>query len=122
MRDIEKLTKNFNKNEFDCKCGCGLNNINLYLVELLQDVRDAIKKPLIITSGCRCKKHNDAIGGVPFSEHTIGLAVDIKCDNLNERYIILPEILKRFNRIGIDKKFIHVGVDKFKDKNIIWVY
>lgn len=70
--------KHFNKSEFTCKCGCGLNNINLNLVNVLERIREHFGgNPVNITSGCRCSKHNKSVGGVQGSRHVLGKAVDI---------------------------------------------
>lgn len=67
----------FSKDEFTCKCGCGLNNIDKRLVQILEDIRYYFGgKPIIITSGTRCDKHNAEVGGVQGSRHLIGKAVD----------------------------------------------
>ena len=76
-----KLTKNFNKSEFDCRCGCDmpkkvLSNIINLAVEL-QTVRDVSNESIIVNSGYRCKSHNKAIGGVKNSQHVLGKAADI---------------------------------------------
>lgn len=68
--------KNFKKSEFTCNCGCGLNNINLQLVRILDQIRDDFNSPLIITSGCRCKSWNAKVGGVQGSKHVLGKAAD----------------------------------------------
>lgn len=70
--------KHFSKSEFTCKCGCGLNNINLNLVNVLEKIREHFgENPVNITSGCRCSKHNKAVGGVQGSRHVLGKAADI---------------------------------------------
>ena len=33
-----------------------------------------------VTSGWRCAKHNDFVGGVATSKHLVGAAVDLWCD------------------------------------------
>lgn len=68
--------KHFKKSEFTCKCGCGLNNIDLTLVKVLDQIRDDFNSPLIITSGCRCKSWNAKKGGVQGSRHVLGKAAD----------------------------------------------
>lgn len=68
--------KHFKKNEFDCKCGCKLNNIDINLVYVLEKIRNNYGKPLIITSGCRCKKNNTLVGGIKTSKHLYGKAAD----------------------------------------------
>ena len=69
--------RHFRKSEFTCKCGCGLNNIDLKLVEILDNIREHFGKPVIVTSGCRCSTHNKRVGGVQGSRHVLGKASDI---------------------------------------------
>lgn len=76
-----KLTKNFSKSEFDCKCGCKmpdniLNNVK-ELAYHLQRLRDKFDAPIKINSAYRCESHNKSIGGSKNSQHKLGLAVDI---------------------------------------------
>ena len=67
----------FKKDEFTCKCGCGLNNMNLKLVIIADRVREHFGKPAIVTSGSRCEKHNKEVGGVSNSRHLQGKAIDM---------------------------------------------
>lgn len=69
--------KHFKKSEFACKCGCGLNNINLEVVKVADKIRDYYEKPCIVNSGSRCVKHNKKVGGVSNSRHLQGKAIDI---------------------------------------------
>ena len=69
--------KYFKKDEFTCKCGCGLNNINLKLVQILDEIRERLGCPVIVTSGTRCQRHNREVGGVADSRHVRGKASDI---------------------------------------------
>lgn len=69
--------KHFKKTEFTCKCGCGLNNIDLKLVKVLEEIRNHFGQPCTVTSGCRCKTHNARVGGVQGSRHVVGKAADI---------------------------------------------
>ena len=75
------LTKNFNKREFDCKCGCEMPSSVFYEIEdlanELQTIRDHFKAPIQINSAYRCPSHNKAIGGVSNSQHVLGKASDI---------------------------------------------
>lgn len=67
----------FERNEFACKCGCGFDNINLKLPQILENIRSHFGgRPVIITSGCRCANHNAEVGGVQGSRHVLGKAVD----------------------------------------------
>lgn len=51
-----------------------------WIMTRLDKIREAWGKPIIITSGYRCEKLNQAVGGVTTSYHQLGLAVDIKWD------------------------------------------
>lgn len=76
--------KHFKQSEFSCKCGCGFDDIDLSIVSILEQIRSYFgDHPVYITSGCRCKKHNDKVGGVKGSKHVIGKAVDFYVDTIN---------------------------------------
>ena len=53
-----------------------LNNIDINLVKILDSIRIHYNNPIIITSGCRCKKNNSLVGGVSNSKHLYGKAAD----------------------------------------------
>lgn len=113
----------FNKSEFACKCGCGLDNINSMLVEELNIARAIADTPFVITSGCRCEMHNKNVGGLAGSAHTKGLAVDIRTNDSRERFKILQALmLCKFERIGINRHFIHVDIDETKPFDVAWMY
>lgn len=61
--------KHFKLSEFKCHCGCGETRIDIRLVKILDEIRDYYEKPLIITSGVRCPKHNKEVGGSSTSWH-----------------------------------------------------
>ena len=78
---IKELTKS------DTAIRRGISNIpnkqqenNLYnLVEnILDPLREKYGKPIIVTSGFRCKKLNRILGGSKTSQHQTGEAVDIR--------------------------------------------
>jgi hypothetical protein len=47
---------------------------------VLQPLRDAMREPIKIGSGYRCTRLNQAVGGVPNSQHTKGQAADLCID------------------------------------------
>lgn len=73
---------NFSRKEFICKCGgkhCAGDTAEPgeNLVRGLQKLRNATNgRPVIISSGIRCPKHNAAVGGVYNSHHLEGTAAD----------------------------------------------
>lgn len=121
------MAKYFQPREFECKCGCGLNNMDPKLVALLDIIREHAGPPpgtpLLITSGCRCRAHNKAEGGSPTSSHLTGHAVDIRAYSDATRFkIIASALLHGVNRIGIARTYIHLDNDPTKTPNVMWVY
>ena len=113
--------KYFKKDEFDCKCGCGLNYVDKNSVSRLDTARILAGVPFVLNSACRCIAHNKKVKGSETSSHLKGFAFDIAVDNTSHRFIILTSLLKvGFKRIGIYKNFIHVDGDLTKSQNVIW--
>ena len=120
-KDWEKV-KYFKKAEFACPC-CGVCHMNKELIWKLDLLRELVGEPLIITSGYRCERHNEAVGGAPNSAHLRGNAADIACPDHLLRYKILKyAFYLEFPRIGIGKKFIHLDVDRTLPHPRVWVY
>lgn len=116
------LSRYFSRQEFECSCGCGFDQVQTELVLRLERVRENYG-PLTINSGCRCGAHNRHVGGSPTSSHVRGLAVDLGCSNSLSRFNLLRCLLAEgFQRIGIGPNFIHVDVDLSKPKSLIWLY
>ena len=68
--DMGDVAPNFDRSEFACKCGCGLDDISLKTVNVCQKVRDFFDRPVSVNSGCRCRAHNASVGGAEESRHT----------------------------------------------------
>lgn len=116
------ISKYFRDSELECRCGCKTLNVAPELLILLDKLREALGHAVILTSACRCAKHNTAVGGTSNSAHLTGQAADILCHDGAYRYRLITEALKLFPRIGISKEFIHVDIDTTKKINTIWTY
>lgn len=93
------------------------------LLQHLDAARHMAGIPFVISSAYRCAKHNKAVGGVPGSAHTKGLAVDIAAQGSRQRFIIAQSLMARgLVRIGVASSFVHVDVDKGKDQQVMWLY
>lgn len=107
----KQLTTNFFADEFECKCGCGLNLTSQKLVEYLQQIRDTVKRPIKVTSGTRCPTHNHKCGGTSTSDHLQGLAVDIECFNsIDRRALLHAALVAGVPTIGVKKDCIHLSL------------
>ena len=70
----------FSPQEMACK-GTGELVIDTDAMDKLQALRDALGKPLIITSAYRSPEHNRAVGGAKASKHMEAIAFDVRMDN-----------------------------------------
>lgn len=121
MAEIEMLTKNFSVSEFACKC-CGVNGMIPVFMSRLQSLRDIYGRPMVITSGYRCEKHNTAIGGHKNSQHKFGLACDIHCLDSNERYKMVEiAVGLGFRGVGVAKTFLHLDL-RGSQVSHLWLY
>lgn len=112
FNENKQRIKNFKPEEFFCKCGCDDVILSEVLIFALQDLRDELKIPLVISSGFRCKKHNENVGGKENSQHLNGKAVDIACTASTTRFKIITAntVRNQFGALGFHKSFIHLDV------------
>ncbi|MEA2022366.1 MAG: D-Ala-D-Ala carboxypeptidase family metallohydrolase [Candidatus Caldatribacteriota bacterium] len=106
-----KIAKHFRLSEFSCPC-CNRVMLHPKLLAKLVELRNILERPVYITSGYRCPKYNQKVGGVLNSYHCIGLAADITVKDME--LILLLEICENidFNGIGFYEKkhFLHLDV------------
>ena len=67
-----------NDDKIRCPCGCGRGLIftSWRLLELLDELSEAMGRPVVIKEIYRCERYNTAVGGSLNSLHTRGLAAD----------------------------------------------
>jgi zinc D-Ala-D-Ala carboxypeptidase len=58
-----------------------VENLNR-LAELLEQARNLLGKPIMVSSGYRSKQVNDAVGSKDTSQHRLGCAADIKVSGM----------------------------------------
>lgn len=116
----DKYSPHFSKKEFACKC-CGQNGpIDLALVDSLEVLRVLVGKPIIITSGYRCPKHNAEIGGAKNSQHTKGTAADIKSPGATplELFALAAQI-PAIKGLGLYEGWVHIDV-RDAPRRVVW--
>ena len=118
------LTNNFQKSEFECKCGCKMPEDVFFniqkLASQLQYIRDFIDLPIKLTNAYRCADHNEKIGGVSDSQHLLGKAADIQVKTLppKDLYKVI-DTLAEYGRVlqgglGEYNTFVHYDIRKTK--------
>lgn len=99
-----------------------VDHIEELIAKILEPLREAYGKPITISSGYRCPKLNQAVGGVATSAHKVGYAADIKVKDIENLFNFVTEWVKAngimFDQIFIEtkgsSKWLHVG---FKNQN-----
>lgn len=89
----------FQPSEIACHCQrpqCDApKELDPLLAEMLDNLRDQLHRPLIISSALRCAYWNKLQGGEPDSRHLTGRAVDLQCRDASLRWVLLAAILMR---------------------------
>lgn len=125
-----KLSQDFNLSEFTVtSTGLANNpgpreveNILQLVVNVLQPLRNYLKRPIRITSGYRSPEVNKKIGGAGSSQHLSGQAADFVIDGLTNQQIIdaIKHLRLPYDQL-IDeqlkgKKWVHVSYSDLKNR------
>lgn len=105
---------NFTEHEFKCS-HTGKCQMRTEFMELLQTIRHAYGKPMVITSGYRDKTHPIEAKKAAPGEHSYGLAADIAVSGVDAMDLIVLAYGLGIRRIGVQQKgtggkFIHLGM------------
>ena len=91
-------------------------NVAALVDTILDPLREAWGKPIIVTSGYRCQELNKAVGGAKTSHHLSGMAADITTGNRvdNRRLFELVQKLGLpFTQLIDESNFswVHISLD-----------
>lgn len=93
-----------------------INNLSNLCIHILDPVKEKFGR-VTITSGYRCQRLNNQVGGVASSQHITGHAVDISVADNEELYRWLK--LRMFDQLIKYNTFIHVSYNIFNNRNMI---
>ena len=90
---------------------------------LLNPLRTYLKRPVIVSSGFRCKELNTKVGGQSNSQHLKGQAVDIVVEGMKAKelakFVINTNL--EFDQLIVERKgnveWVHVSYVKDKNRN-----
>lgn len=129
-----KLSKNFDLSEFvnsqtATRKGIAeqftppddvVNNLEILCTELLQPLRDLLPGGIIrISSGYRCERLNESVGGKSTSQHLTGMAADVEYyeNGIEKNHVIIDTVLK--NNLVFDQmideyhlSWVHLSYNK----------
>ena len=91
-------------------------NLTALVDNILDPLREAYGKPIVINSGYRCEKLNKKVGGAQTSDHMKGMAADISggCQKENKRlFYLVQELGLPFKQLIDERDFawVHVSYD-----------
>lgn len=129
------ITPHFKLSELCCTTHKDLAKTNLeeakkvmgrmyQLAGFAERVREIIGKPLIINSGFRCVKLNNAVGGSLTSQHLYAEAIDIRVSgkSAKEVFQIIASSDLKYDQLILEKsgnaQWVHVSIGSKKEKLI----
>lgn len=132
------LTKNFNLEELTYSSTAASRkidntptdavkaNLKALCENILQPLRDAFGKSIVLNSGYRSPKVNSLVGGSKTSQHMTGEAADIRCNNKETREWIFNYIKKNlpFDQLILEHNssgtyWVHVSYSKRHRRMVI---
>lgn len=122
------MAEYFKDEELRCRCGCGTLMFDPVFRKKLNEIRHIYGKPMLITSGYRCKNHPvEKKKPIP-GTHALGCAVDISVNDSRTRFELMKIAMDSgITRIGFADTFLHFDFgDKINQKqfqpNVAWKY
>ena len=112
-------SKNFVPEEFKCECGgkycTGYPDYMKYKqMELLQEIRDHYKRPLIVTCGLRCKRYNAMLNGsTANSKHMTGKATDYYMKGVTDTLANRKKTIKYLKKLKNHNYTYGNGINSF---------
>ena len=95
------------------------DNIKALVDNILQPLRDAWGGPLFIGSGYRCMKLNEAVGGVPTSQHVLGQAADVRCSDPLKLAKLVKKLDLEFDQMILYPTFLHLSYQDGRNRGQI---
>lgn len=98
-----------------------IDNLTKLIETVLDPLREQYGKPIIVSSGYRCRALNEVVGGASNSQHTLGMAADLDVGNKEENKKLFNYIKDNleFDQL-IDEKdlaWVHVSYNENKNRN-----
>jgi zinc D-Ala-D-Ala carboxypeptidase len=121
-----RISKNFKLSEFTKQNGVdfmlfdidSILNISSLCCNILQPISDKLNYKITVSSGFRTVVHNESVGGADNSQHLVGEAADIICQNLREVFefiktsLIFDQLIFEYSK-KTKTFWIHVSYKRF---------
>ena len=120
-----RLNKYFHSDEFVCKCGCGIFNLDDDFFAKLAEARRIADVPFVINSGCRCPVWNKEQGGTRLSGHVTTEVIKARASDIRAisvyvmSRILRGAILAEIPGIALGRGLVHLDT---KNRRMIKAY
>lgn len=98
-----------------------VRKLHILCLRVLEPIRQRINCPIVVTSGYRSLRLNQAIGGSPTSSHVEGCAADIyaACMDAADLKDLILRTLPEFDQLYLHRKnnFVHVSYRVGNNRN-----
>lgn len=114
----------FQEKEFQhCTPSCSLQDMKQTTMSKLDTAREIAGIPFVLNSAFRSAEWDKSWGRSGTGAHTLGCAVDIRCNSNSNRFKIVQALIKAgFKRVGIANNYIHADDSEKHNQEIIWLY
>lgn len=97
-----------------------------WLASLLEEVRDLLGHPIVISSGYRSPKVNSSIGGAKNSQHVQGLAADFICPGYGDPYEVaraISESAIKYDQLILEYgRWVHISISDTPRRQDLSIY
>lgn len=126
-------SKYFSDNELRCKCGCGQVKMNDVFLAKIDQLRELLGVPMVVTSGYRCENHPEEKkkDGSTTGAHVQGKAIDVAVHGVDATRLISAAHALAFTGIGvkqhgpIEGRIVHIDTasgTKDQPRPWLWTY
>jgi len=104
------LSKYFSRYEMACKCGCGLDTMDIETLRIADEVREFVGVSITPGSAARCFVYNrsNAVGSNDNSQHPRCRAMDLPVPNPRKVYKWLCDKYPGQYGFGLYATFVHI--------------
>lgn len=117
-------SRHFSESEFKrCVPACSLQDMKQSTMNRFDTARDIAGIPFVINSAYRSSSWEKSKNRSGTGAHTLGCAMDIRCNTNSNRFKIISALVKAgFTRIGVAETYIHADDSINHSQEVIWLY
>ncbi|MDD5457300.1 MAG: DUF882 domain-containing protein [Candidatus Margulisbacteria bacterium] len=120
-----KISDNFGRNDFACKCGVCQNEfkMSLTLIGILEHLKVKYNQKINIIRAYVCEEQSKVLFGNSNKDyHHLGKALDISIDNVSMKDLLTEvEAMPELTGIGVVPQENHIHIDIRDKEREVWI-